>query len=272
MTDASARIVIARALAALRRGGFSVVDSLSFIAPALPAGPLRTDAESVLAALKAGSESTVNDPLLSLVARGEAASADALEAAAIGLEAADSAKAARASASLWLTILLAGPLVLGAVVGWWRPDNDFYGAGVPTVTRAMFAVADVLRFVGLPAAIVLALVARTVLRRAAPGVRELNATSELLRYAAAVECGSSPALAAALTPAERQFFEWRKALTTDADAARILAAELSVEGRRRNETFAAVAPVVGFVVVAFTALMFSVAIYLPMFVLAGRIK
>lgn len=278
MTDASARILVARELAALRRAGFSVIDSLSFIAPALPAGTLRTDADTVLSALKSGGEANVNDPVLSLVARGDAASADSLDAAAVGLEAADSAKLARASASLWLTILVAGPLIVGALVGWWRPDSEDFGAGIPLLSRLLFTVADVLKWIGIPLAIVLAVVAHFVLRRAAPGIRELSAASSLLQYAAAVEAGvarTDPLLSSALqtlTPDERQFFEWRKALTSAAEAARILAEELTLEGHQRTTGFASFAPVAGFGLVAFTALVFSVAMYLPIFSLAGAIR
>lgn len=278
MTPDSERIIVARTIAALRRGGFSVLDALSFVAPTLEAGKLREEAERTLASLRAGTEGTTSDPLFAIAARGEAASADALDAGADALQAEDGARAARSSAALWLSILIVGPLLMGFVVGWSRANLDPLGGSTPGLTQFVYQILDVVKWIALPLAAIAVVVIRLLVRRAAPGVRELVSASALLQHAAVLESGGAQATAdavlarATLTPAEQQFLTWRKAQTNPADAARILAEELRVEARARAQVFAELVPVLGLLLIGLTAVSFTAAMYLPIFSVAGAIK
>ncbi len=267
--SADTSILVARQLAALRRQGLGTLDALALVAAPLPPGELRTACERALAGLRAGvtGAQPTASPLEQACARGDATGEGGFTALAQALEARDEARRSLEGAVRVARTVLAGPLLLGALLGWALAGPGGLvalasGADLPDATQAVLAVLDVLRWVGVPLAGLVAWALPRWVSTWAPGAREFAAAQALLE-------GEAPAR---LQPAEARFLEWRRALVGAPAAGRELAEALLLDARARVSAFAVLAPLAAAVLGLVVLQGLLSALYLPVFTIARSIK
>ena len=138
MISAASQILLTRQLAGLRRQQWTTLNSVGFITAALPQGELRALCERALQAMRVGAPTAQRgaDPLEHALARGEDAGPETFECLAEALEAREQAASAQESATQLARLLIAGPLLLGTLLGWISPFDDlFRGQTVPAITQ-----------------------------------------------------------------------------------------------------------------------------------------
>ena len=290
------RALVASLVAALRRRGWPAGRALALAAGHVPSGPLREQLAAVASALGRGelAPATEEEPLLALLGRGDAAGPEALDEAVKGLLAAAAARRARwASVFPPLLILLSGVALLAAG-GWllaWLEPYQFLGveAGLPWMTEQTLRLLEAMRWAGPFLFVAIALGAGRWARRRSPGTRSLQAAALLRQYVAACRAGLDEAAALALVdpsapptvfassvlgldPLARALGErWMKREGTAA-AARRVAEELELEGRREARAFQAWAPLAAVVFWLAVGAPLLFALYLPIFSIGGAIQ
>lgn len=271
MSASGTSILLARQLGALRAHGWSTLDALALVTDALPAGAAKASCEHSLATLRAGSTDAApsGTPLEQACRRGDASTADTFAALAEALETREAAELNHTGAARLTGLFLAGPLAVGTVLGWLLPRDLWnLGFGLPAPTELALGLLDILRFAGLPLALGAVLASRWLSRGYAPGARALRTAAALSTFAA--DSTGSTGLPE-LAPLARQYFEWRRALVGPAAAARELAQELSLDARRQASAFESVVPIAAAVVSGVFMGGVLLALYLPIFSIAGAI-
>ena len=234
MRPAEQESLLLRSIVALRRSGLSHGEALTQAATGLPQGPLRTRVEHARRSLSAGTPDHT-DPLL---ASGVTPIA-ALEHAAHAIDAKLSADATRAMSQRYLTLILAGPLVLGAGLAWLTPGLEIDYSGAEHTSRFLRnTLSIILRFIGVPLALGIAVLIRRGGDRIAPGTGRIRQAGRLLELAAADEDPDSH-----LTEySDRVYFTTRVTQTSTSQAAAELATVMVHEGEGRARMFHHLAP------------------------------
>jgi hypothetical protein len=169
-------------------------------------------------------------------------------------------------------VVLAGPLVMLAAAGWFPIESVTGGAtALPPATQLVLALGQVMQFCGLPVALVLIVVLARWKSLPVFGARSLEEARAL--FDAAVQVDPTRALLAAdARPAPKSLARALSERMPPRDALSRVAEVLAAEGHRRVETWRAV---VALALGAFLAATLSgvlVALYLPIFSLAGSIQ
>lgn len=294
--SAALEAIVVRQLAGLRRANWSSGDAIEFVHGELPESPTKARLHVALTSLRAGAAAPSSDALVATLTRGDAASALVLEQLADALEAADEARTAttlvRASVTVVLCLCtLVVMRVAGSVVASFSNLFSDFGASLPAPTQLFMDLSGPLQVLA-PVLLVGSLV--VVWRARFDGVtggRELRASGLLLQFASAVDAGVAESAALTLIDpgaqqlprsavlqldqVEQVFLGQVIATTGAAEAARQLALELRLRGSQlageggwwRSPGLIAV--------VVLTALFVAsalVAMYLPIFSIAGAIK
>ena len=223
--------LLLRSIVALRRSGLSHGDALNQASAGLPKGPLAARVNAARRALQAGT-SSATDPLLA----SGSAPIDALEHAARSIDAQLSADSARAMTQHYLTLMLVGPLVLGAVFSWLFSDTGIEASSAAGGLLAYLTA--MLRFIGIPMAIGAAMLIRRTGDRIAPGAARIRQASRLLELAAS-DTDPMPVLT---NDSDRTYFLTRLAQVGQPQAAAELAAEMVREGEGHAAMFRHLAP------------------------------
>lgn len=270
MSEIGLEILAARQIASLRRHGWSALQAVDFVSNSIPPGHLKTECEEALRHLRSGGaiQPVLRHPLATIVARGDGATGESFEFLAEAWEARDAGQRALAAATRLLSLLVAGPLLLGAAMGWLLPEEWIPSDDLPGPTAATLSLFRALRFLGPPLAVVGIWVIRRAVRGLSPGEGDFAAAAELLQLAATSASGNdeqTDSVAARLAPLERQYFDWRRSLAGVQTAARELANELLRSGRRKVEYFSQIAPVVAAVIAAPMVSASVSTLYLPIF-------
>ena len=291
MSAEALRITVARQLAALRRQGWTTPQALAFVTPALDAGSLRRALEGAAHALRGAAPAATDDVLAAVVARGDAASADALDCLAAAWEAGESARRRLRSTAVLLGTATVGPLLLATFAGWMGLDRflaSMVGGQLPGLTGLTLWLVGLAKWAGLPVgAAALALLWRGT-RRAGTGGLEVDTAASLLQLAAALESGHSeaeaarlvrPSLAAGtavaslgLSADEGRYLAWRAGSSSLATAVRELAREKLAAAEQRQLRFERYAPVVLTWMVVFLVGLALVAVMLPVFEVARHMR
>jgi hypothetical protein len=182
-------------------------------------------------------------------------------------------------------------LLLSTMLGWlvrFLPVATTFGTQA-AITEVVVGFLRLMAFAG-PVLLVLAVVAiRSVPPRWLPGVRGHLAAAALRRYSSALEAGLTEAAAMALVDplapdsildskvvgldrVEAKLGRRMQLLDGSRLAARVLATELELEAEESSRRFRTWAPITGFGLLAIFGVPVVVALYLPIFSIAGSIK
>lgn len=278
--DADARALVLHQFLALRRAGLSSLDALNRLVEALPEGPLRTACRDAALALSASTpESPVRDTgsgddLVRVLSE----RSDDLSLAATlaeSFQAAAELAAARRSGTLVAQLVVAVPLVGLALMGLFSDHltSLWSGAELPAPTRLLLELLEVLKYAGLPLAVGLVLL---LTRWKAPvfGASTLEASQQLFRASSlhepmqAVSAARLDQVARAVVLALVQRAPPEDARGVVAQVAR----RLEREGRRRVELHHLMSSLLLAFFGVFSAATVMLALYLPLFSIAGAIK
>jgi hypothetical protein len=232
MTPIEQESLLLRQIVALRRRGWSHDRALEHTRSGLPEGELLKRVEAAQRELAAGSTEAPD-----LLARGDAP-VETLERGAAALEARASAASALSLMQLYVSIAVAGPLVLGSLLGW-LVGSELY-AMTPPPMRALAGVLLFLEPAGLPIAFVSVGFIRWAFARALPTSR-IERGARLFDSAAR---GDEPE-DLIRGPVEQAYFVTRRSAVGAAQAMEELATELVREGEGLVRLFRHLAPVVG---------------------------
>lgn len=258
--------LLLRQLAALRHRGIAHERALEMAREGLPAGPLAERVDAARRDLAAGGGGRAGGG--DVLARGQAPT-EALEYAAQAIDARLSADASLAMVRLYLTIGIAGLLVVGAVLGWVvsearvdQATSDLTASAIsplrlldegPALVRVVRGwsafqgqVLVALKYAGLPLAVVVAIVLRRAALRSAPGVGPTLLGATLLEAAAS---GADPS-ASLSDPSERAYLDARRQVVGASRAAAELAQELVHQGEHVSLLFRHLAPIAGAILAA----------------------
>jgi hypothetical protein len=278
------RSAIARHVAVLRRRGWPVERALKLLAGRLPSGNARAWVDDSLAALARGEmPGAGTDPLIALLARGEAAPVESLDEAVRAAELAIAARQAvlagfSGRGALAASVVLV--LLLGAFViepGW----RVLVALGpVPPATEAVLALLSAMRIIAplLVLGLVAAWFRRDLLSRFFPGVLALETAAALRSRLAALESGlESPGdfsiqALAGLDTHERLLAAGLLADEGATAVLRMLAQEKEREGRAASARALAVLPLWQLFLIGWFVSGFVLALYLPIFSIAGAVK
>ena len=292
------RALIARAVAALVRNGWSATRATSAVAASLPPGRAQERIHDIAAALGRGetAPASQDDPLVALLARGESISPAALEDAARAEELAIETRRLLAGAvAAPLTGVLVGGviLIMGTFVipAFATMFNDF-GAQLPWPTVLMMHISQYLPFAG--SAMILGSIALSAIGltmpRLLPGVRQMRAAAMLRQVTAALTAGirdtdafaragiataaatpfTAPSLA--LNVWERRFGAHLAGTGGLEPAVRALSTELEIEARQALRVALFWIPFLGFLVLGITVGLFVIAAYLPIFTITNTLQ
>lgn len=254
--------LLLRQVVALRRSGMSQAQALDHAAEGLTDGPLAARIAQARRALAAGSP---GEDLL-------AAEADvaALDHAARAIDVRLSAGAAVATTRAYLTVAVAGPLVLGSLLSLAGPDlltdllSDTSGA-MPTGWIMLIKLRSILELLGIPLAIGAVLLIGRASQRVAPGAGLLQEAAELLQVASD---GADP-LPLLSRSSDRAYLIARQSRVGPARAAAELADELAREGDRAATLFRHLAPLLATVAAVFLIIPLVAMFALPLFSMAS---
>ncbi len=244
------RALLARTVAALRRNGWPAPAAISAVAGSVSDGATRRAFERIAASLARGeTPEEGEDPLVALLARGDAAGADALEEEARAVDIAREARQTAWSGILYPAVMLVTAGFLLVVLE--RTARQFgsmlsfgysgFGAALPRATALALDIAPAFPYLAVlcfATVALLALFARSA-TRFVPGVRGLLAASRLRSHAAAVFGGAQPReadiyanRALRLDRYEAALGRRVRAVAGEAPAATRLAFELEIAARR----------------------------------------
>ncbi|MCP4872964.1 MAG: hypothetical protein GY898_30090 [Proteobacteria bacterium] len=228
-----------RQTAALHRHGRSHLEALTAARAGLPPGPIADRVDRALRTLASGEEGTPTGDALDAVLAGQGDSVDHLDHAAAALDTQLAAEASLNLGRLYLTVLVALPLLVGAAVGWVEParltEGDLEG------TWTLFTTGTgVLKWLGVPLALGWAAFVRMLPTLSVPGRDHLRRASGLLQGAA--EGRVSVALMG--SPTELRYFDARRPACGEVQAAVEIAEELILVGHARVHLFRHLAPLV----------------------------
>lgn len=271
MSDLSTRALVLRHAAALRRQGFTALAAVERVGEGLPPGAVREDCFLAARTLASGGAETRSD--FTRVLTDATGAADQAEALADAFDAQLDADDALGAPTFLLQLVLCGPLVLLSLLGWLFQDG-FLGFGdvtLPGPTSALLELSASLRFSGAPLAVACFIGVRALRRRLAPGFPAFTRAARALEASTRPEA-SVDVRALQLSGVEAQVLEALRAHGGFSHALRTLALELTREGRGSVAAFRALAPVFAVFVVVQFYLSVLIALYLPIFSIAGAIK
>ena len=294
--SAALEAIVVRQLAGLRRANWSLSDAIEFVHGELPDSSVKARLHAALSLVRAGTSQPTSDALVATLTRGDAASAPVLEQLADALEAADEARVSTTMVRVAVTLVLCVcTIVVMRVTGSLVPSfsglfADF-GAALPAPTQLFMDLSGPLE-VAAPIALVVALV--LVWRARFDGLtggRELRASSLLLQFASAVEAGVAEPQALALVDPkspllprspvlrlesnEQLFLSQVMTSSGAAEAARRLGFELRMRGSQLasdGRWWTSPALIIVVLLTALFVVSALVAMYLPIFSVAGSIK
>jgi hypothetical protein len=271
MSDQVTRALVLRQFAALRRQGMGSGQALELLGDGLLEGAVRDDCVLSSRAL-VGGRGLEDHSDFTRVLTDSTSPPEAAEGLAEAFEARLDAADALAGPTFLLQLVLAGPLVLLSLLGWLFHETFFgLNAVLPSPTRALLALSESLRFVGVPLGVGCIFGVRALRQRFSPGFPGLTRAVRLLeastRAEAAVDLRSLE-----LLPVESQVLDSLRTHGGFASALRTLAAELIREARGSVAAFRSLGPVVAVFVVVGIYLAVLIALYLPIFSIAGSIK
>lgn len=271
MNDLSTRALVLRHAAALRRQGLTALAAVERVGEGLPGGAVRDDCLLAARALAGGGAETRSD--FTRVLTDADATPEQAEALAEALDAQLDADDALGAPTFLLQLVLGGPLVLLSLMGWLF-QGSFLGLGdvtLPGPTQALLELSASLRLTGVPLAVGCFFGARAMRRRLAPGFTTFTRAARVLEASSRPEASVDvPALK--LSGVELQVLEALRAHSGYSHALRTLASELTREGRGSVAAFRALAPVFAVFLVVQLYLSVLIALYLPIFSIAGAIK
>lgn len=271
MSDLSTRALVLRHAAALRRQGLTALAAVERVGEGLPPGAVREDCVLAARTLASGGAETRSD--FTRVLTDATGAPEQAEALAESFDAQLDADDALGAPTFLLQLVLCGPLVLLSLMGWLF-QGSFLGFGdlkLPAPTQGLLGLAEALRLTGVPLAVALLFGVRAVRRRLAPGFPAFTRAARVLAASTLPE-GSVDVPALQLNGVELQVLEALRAHGGFSHALRTLALELTREGRSSVAAFRALAPVFAVFVVVQVYLSVLVALYLPIFSIAGSIK
>lgn len=229
--------LLLRQVAALRRGGLPHDQALRQAAACLPVGELRAEVQRSLRALEAGAApGAAPSSLEALLAEG-AADPTRLEQAAQTIEAGHQARAAIATARLYLGLAAAAALGFTLLVTWLSTLDMAAALGLGWHQPPHAWVHPLLRWGALAVAITAVAVASQA-HRLAPG--RLTALRAQALWAAAARGADAPP--PGLDPNELHYYAARRAQTDATVAAGELAEELLIRSRRAQALLRFLAP------------------------------
>ena len=284
---------IAHNVAALRSAGWPAGRALTLVASGLAAGAPRTRLEEIAASLSRGVTPAEDaDPLQRMLARGDAAGADALRESARAFEVDEISRRTAIAGMLYPIVVLSFCAVISAMGAFVVPAFDGFlkdfGSALPMPTIVVLRAAPVLAWLPLLPAIagVCAIVMWNRVARALPGARELRAAAALHAFSAALRSGVAPDAAIRWAGGQREatidevaeipldareralLRRWTE--TSDpATAAAAIAITLEVSGRRRAFLGFRIVPVVASAGAAAVVGAIVIALYLPLFTIAN---
>jgi hypothetical protein len=271
MSELSTRALVLRQFAALRRQGLEAGAVLQQLGAGLPEGSVRADCLLAERALASGQRETGSDFTRLLTDPNGAP--EQVEALAEALETRLDAEQALLAPSFTLQVALIGPPLVLAFIGWAFPVLllDVPPERMPGPTQVMFELSQPMRFLGVPLAIGLYFALRALRARFSPGFQVLTRAADALQASTRPEADVNVS-SLGFTKLELVFFQSLSFHATSSVALRTLAEELRREGREAVAKFRAIAPVVGLIIVLqfYTSLL--IALYLPIFSIAGAIK
>jgi hypothetical protein len=271
MSEPATRALVLRQFAALRRQGLGALEALQHLSEGLPPGAVREDCLLASRALAAGGAETGSD--FARVLTDSTGGPEQAESLARAFEARLDAQDALAAPAFLLQFVLIGPLVVLSLLGWLL-RRDFFGMeglSLPGPTQALRELALSLQYLGLPLAAGCFFAVRAVRTKFSPGFQDFTRATRLLEASTRAEA-SVDFRALQLQPLEQQVLQALRAHGGLAPAFRALAAELSGEGRASVAAFRSLGPVVAVFVVIGVYLGVLIALYLPIFSIAGAIK
>ena len=277
------RSALCSQLAALRRHGWPAGKALALVTAGLPAGTARDELAALQAGLERGEPPGLqDDPLLSLLARGDAATPACLEEAVRAFELSLASRRAAADGLVAVSVLgfvSLAALAVGAFVLEPSFSNVLSQSQVPAPTALVLWLLSLARPLLLlsPLFGVILFLQRARLARFLPGVRAFDLAAQLRLRAAALEAGllSAPSFSLDQLPSldrdERALAEEVLGRRGAAATLAMLASEKEFEGREQGRRLRAVsAPAL--VALGATVGAALVALYLPIFSIAGAIK
>lgn len=242
MRPAEQESLLLRQVAALRRRGLSHVEALEAARPGVPTGALADRVAAASRSLAAGG----SEPLDDVLARAEG-SADAVELAAVAIDARLSADSALATVRLYFALGVLCPVLASRVAALVGQDQTS-----PGLAESAFGLLCVFGAV---------VVAREVGARFAPGVAKIRLAAALFD-AAALGRDPQPLVRGAL---ELTYFDVRRAAVGAPQAAAELGRELLREGERAVLVFRHLGPLVAAVVYLLVGTLLTVLVAGPVF-------
>lgn len=271
MSELATRALVLRQFAALRRQGLDAGAVLRQLGEGLPEGPVRADCVLAERALAAGGREAGSD--FTRILSDPNGAPDQAEAFAEALETKLDAEQALAAPAFTAQVALLGPPLLLACVGWTAPAlfSELDQARLPGPTAALLELAEPMRFFGVPLALGLFFAVRALKARFAPGFAVLMRAADALQASTRAEADVN-VRALGFSSLELNVFQRLSFHASTSAALRTLADELRNEGRTSVASFRAIAPVVAlaFVLSLYSAVL--IALYLPIFTIAGSIK
>jgi len=265
MNPLEQRALLLRQLAALRQQGLPHHRALALAADGLPVGELRALARRALQLLESGGPAPDDAPSLErLLGRGDCEPLE-LEHAALRVEAQLWSQTATRTAGVYLSVAVAGPLLLTALVAWlpvfWPALPMTHGLPVP-----FLVLLAAMRWAGVPLAVAALVALRRFEPQLAPGHQRAQLAASLLAEPADGAFDGLP-----LGEVERRYLQARQAQVGAPAAARELAAELVDESRRSLSIFQHLAPLLGvFLLLPVLAMILSL-LLLPLLLPVGSI-
>lgn len=284
MSSDTSRLLAARQLAGLRRAGWTTLDAVDFVCAAIRDARTVADLSSAAAFLREGASGTApsGDALVQLCAKGESAAPESFDALAESLEARIHAQSAARGVRRLAWFFFCGPLLLGTFAAWFitpQMGTAFASAAalggelaapdLPWVSSFVFGALEVLRYVGLPLAVAVAVFVPFALKKLSPGRREFESAARLFELASG---SATDFTARELLAPEEAYFTWRRSTANERTAAVDLGTALVTSGRARVRAFQWVAPLFGAMAFALLLWMAILPLFLPIFSVTRGMK
>lgn len=267
MSD-TARIIVLRQVAALRRRGESGAAALERVRQSLPDGVVRDEVTGAARALNSGGPASGGD--FTRVLAMPTAGPESADALADALEARLEANDAVATGRGFVQLGLATPLVTLALLGWLDLAPLVSSAPIPGATAVLLEASAALKWVGVPLAVLVVWLVGKLRWNLVPGAQAFTRAQRLLEVSTWAEPpGSLGGLGLGQLELAVVHGVGASSVST---GLRCLADELRREGRASVASFRLLAPVVFALVSGGFFFGVLAALYLPIFSIAGAIK
>lgn len=261
-----AELLVVRQLEALRTAGKSQLEGVQLVADALPDGALKARCVEAVRQLASGAVQPAASAFDRLL-RSANATPKSLSCLAQSLEAQLEASEVTRSAVLFLRFVVLGPFLALALRDLSHVESMFREtmSTLPVLTEAVLFVSDVGHYVGPPLALVLVVALGRFKPKWVPGARQLEVSARAFESAAL----GAPV---SLDPSAQALFEQLSRFSPREQALERVGEEYRAEARRAAVVSRVLAPMVGLVVNLLIVGTVLIALYLPIFSIAGAIK